>query len=297
MRQVKKILKAVFFPHIAIVTLITVIAALSLIYSLIELPLDHHISIISYLLGIYATSLVICALPELVQKTKKLRSSVKEKRSRADDWQTAQLKINITLYGTFFYNSVYAVFTLFLGLTHRSTWYISIATYYTMIAVMRFSLLYYSRSNKAGSNILSELKRFRFCGIILISMNTALAIMTAYITIQNQEILHHNITTAALAIFTVSLFALSIINIIKYRKYNSPIMFAAKLISFVSALTSMLSLETAVIGKLSAYIDDGTQKLITGVSAFAVLAIISYIGIFMIAIGTKNIKKYNEEKT
>ena len=298
MDRIKKMLKAVFFPHIAIVTVVTVLASLSLIYSLIKLPLAHHISIISYILSLYAASLVICAFPELISKTKNLSSNIKtninkinEKRSSADPSQAAQLKINITLYGTFFYNSVYAVFTLFLGLIHRSTWYISIATYYILIAVMRFSLLYYFRSNKAGEDVISELKRFRFCGVLLIAMNTALSVMTAYITAKNQEILHRKATTVVLAIFTVSLFALSIVNIIKYRKLNSPLLFAAKLISFVSALVSMLSLETAIIGILGISMDDKTQKAVTGISAFAVLAIIGYIGAYMIITGSKKLKE------
>ena len=120
MQRVKKTFKAIFHPHIAIVALVTVLASSSLIYSLIRLPLLHHISIFSYALSAYAISLIACALPELASKTKSLkarvRSSVKarvkERHDVADPSQIAQLKINIALYGTFFYNSVYAVFTL-----------------------------------------------------------------------------------------------------------------------------------------------------------------------------------------
>lgn len=204
--------------------------------------------------------------------------------------QIAQSKINLTLYGTFFYNSVYAIFTLILGIFHKSSWYMSIAAYYLLLAVMRFSLLYYSRSNMAGTDIMSELKRFKFCGILLIIMNTALSGLAFYKTIQNRNFKHHGATAVVMALFTVSLFALSIINIIKYRKFNSPVLFAAKLISFVSALVSMLSLETAIISKLSNTLNSDIQKLITGLSAFAVLSIIAYIGIFMTVKGNKAIK-------
>lgn len=138
--------------------------------------------------------------------------------------------------------------------------------------------------------MLSELKRFKFCGILLIIMNTALSGFTFYRTVENRDFRHRGATAVILALFTVSLFTLSIINIIKYRKFNSPVLFAAKLISFVSALVSMLSLETAIISKLSYLLTDGIQKFITGLSAFAVLAIIAYIGIFMTVKGNKAIK-------
>ena len=296
----KKVIKSIFFPNIAIVTLITVLATLSLIYSLIKLPPLHHISIFSYLLSAYAATLIVCALPDLISRTRALKTNVKvkikEKQDVNDPSQIAQLKINITLYGTFFYNSVYAVFTLFLGLWHSSTWYLSIAAYYILLAIMRFSLLYYSRSNKAGEDIAAELKRFRFCGALLIAMNTALGALTVYRTWENRDFTHHGITAAVLGLFTLSLFAISIINIVKYRRYNSPIMFAAKLISFASALVSMLSLETAVIGRFGAVLNDKHQKIITGVSAFAVLLIIGYIGVFMVVRGNKALRALNSSK-
>ena len=216
---------------------------------------------------------------------------MKNKSKTPTPAQIAQLKINIALYGTFFYNSIYAVFTLFLGLWHSSSWYLSIAAYYILLAIMRFSLLYYSRSNKAGENLVAELERFKLCGILLLLMNTALSALTFHRTMENRDFIHHGATTTALALFTISLFTISIINIIKYRKYNSPVLFAAKLISFTSALVSMLSLETAIISRFGANLGDKLQRIITGVSAFTVLAIISYIGIFMVRLGSKNLKK------
>ena len=303
MQAIKKTFKAIFHPHIAIVALVTVLASSSLIYSLIRLPIWHHISIFSYILSIYAISLVACAIPEIILKTKLLKSSVKEKvKSKVgkrhdvnDPSQIAQLKINLALYGTFFYNSIYATFTLFLGLWHSSSWYLSIAAYYILLAIMRFSLLYYSRSNKAGDDVIAELKRFRFCGALLLLMNTALMGLTFYRTIENRDFLHHGATTTALGLFTLSLFALSIINIVKYRKFNSPILFAAKLISFVSALVSMLSLETAVISRFEYILGERWQRIITGISAFSVLAIIAYIGAFMVRRGNRMIKALQAE--
>ena len=216
---------------------------------------------------------------------------MKKERRGVESSRIAQFKINLTLYGTFLYNSAYAIFTLCIGLWHRSSWYLSIAAYYILLAIMRFSLLYYSHSNKAGENLISELKRFKFCGALLLLMNTALTSLTFYHTIENRDFRHKGATAIALGLFTLSLFALSIINVIKYKKFNSPVLFAAKLISFVSALVSMLSLETAVISRYASTLSDKWQKIITGISAFTVLAIIAYIGAFMVVRGNKMIKE------
>ncbi len=42
----------------------------------------------------------------------------------------------------------------------------------------------------------------------------------------------------------------SVINVVKFRKYGSPIMSAAKVINLTAALVSMLSLETAMLAQL-----------------------------------------------
>lgn len=227
----------------------------------------------------------------------RVKNKVGEKRDITDPSQLAQLKINLTLYGSLLYNSVYAIFTLSLGFWHKSSWYLSIAAYYILLAIMRFSLLNYSRSNRAGENVISELKCFRLCGVLLLLMNTALSGLTVYRTYENRDFTHHNATATALGFFTLSLFAISIINLVRYRKFKSPVLFAAKLISFVSALVSMLSLETAIIGKLENIISDKLQKIITGISAFTVLAIIGYIGIFMVVRGTKKLNLLKTQRT
>ena len=295
-KHMKKIINAIFFPHLAIVALITVLSSILLAYSLIALPHLHRVSVFSYIFSAYALTLVICAFPYLISRTKKLFLQKRKNIQKNDSEQIAQLKINIALYGTFFYNSIYAAFTLSLGAWYRSSWYLSIAAYYILLAIMRFSLLCYSRSNKAGEDMLSELNRFKICGALLLVMNTALSAMTFFMTLESRDLPHNTAITVTLAVFTVSLLAISIINIIKYRKYNSPIFFAAKLISFSASLVTMLSLGTAIISKYGNIISNNAQKLITRVSALSVLSIIGAIGIFMVIRGNKEIKKLKLQK-
>ena len=291
MKRISKALKSIFFPNIATVALVSILSALSLIYSLVRLTPFHRISLLSYILSAYSLSLLSCALLVRLKQSKRLNAKKDEiKRLRSD----AQLRVTLALYGTFLYNAIYATFTLFLGLWHNSLWYLSIAAYYVLLAIMRFSLLGYSRSNKAGEDITAELKKFRSCGILLILMNTALAIVTAYSTWKNRDFSHHGATTTALALFTLSLFVLSIINIVKYKKLKSPVLFAAKLVSFTSALVSMLSLITALVARVGDGLSDWVRRTVTGVSTFTVLAIIGYVGIFMLVRGSKELKKLNK---
>ena len=294
MNRIKKILKAIFFPHIAIVLLIDLLVTFSFIYSSAILPIFNQIRITSYIGAAYAIILTICAIPEiiLIVTGKKLRPEHFQRLAK-----DTQLQINLSLYGTLAYNTIYAAFQLFAGIYYNSVWYLSIATYYTLLAIMRFSLLHYLRANKAGADLESEYKRFRFCGVLLLVMNSALSAITFYITWQNQELRHHSATTVIFAIFTFISFTLAIINVIRYKKLKSPIFFAAKLISLVSAVVSILALETAIMGYYSAQISDEARQIITGITGTGVITVTICVGIFMVVRGTKNLKKIKKEST
>ena len=294
MNRTKKILKAIFFPHLAIVLLIDLLVAFAFTYSSVILPLFHHIRIMSYVVAIYALILTVCAIPEIILRItgKKLRAEHIQKLAK-----DTQLHINLSLYGTLAYNTLYATFQLFTGIHYNSVWYLSIATYYTLLAIIRFSLLLYSRANKAGEDLETEYKRFRLCGILLLCMNSALSAMTFYITWKNQELKHHSATTIIFAVFTFASLALTIINIIRYRKLQSPLFLAAKLISLVATVVSILALETALMGRFSAQISDELRQIITGVTGVGVLTVTTCVGLFMIVKGNKSLNDLKEKNT
>jgi hypothetical protein len=59
--------------------------------------------------------------------------------------------------------------------------------------------------------------------------------------------MHHQITTITIAAYTFTSLTLSIINLVKYKKYNSPIYNTAKTISLIAACVSMITLTTTML--------------------------------------------------
>ena len=53
------------------------------------------------------------------------------------------------------------------------------------------------------------------------------------------------------ALYTFYIMTLSIVNLVKFRKMDSPILSAAKVLNFVSAMMSVLGLQTAMIARFS----------------------------------------------
>lgn len=207
------------------------------------------------------------------------------------------LRMNVSLYGTLIWNTAYAVFQLGLGFWHHTFWYYSLAGYYLSLAVMRFFLVRHTRKHKPGELMREELKKYRTCGIIFLIMNLALTLIIFFMVYWNRTFIHHEITTIAMAAYTFGALTMAIINMIKYRKYNSPVYSASKAISLASACVSMLTLESTMLTTF----DDGTMDLTTrrimlGTSGAAVSAFVIAMAVYMIAQGTKKIKLLNAAK-
>ena len=107
----------------------------------------------------------------------------------------------------------------------------------------------------------------------------------------NRTFRHHEITTIAMATYTFTSFALAIKNVIKYRKYNSPVFSASKAISLAAACVSMLTLESTMLTTF----DDGTfdilgRQIMLGASGGVISVFIVVMAICMIVQGSKRLK-------
>ena len=101
------------------------------------------------------------------------------------------------------------------------------------------------------------------------------------------------IETIAIALFTFINTTIAIINSIRYRKFNQPIISAIKFVGLSSALVSLFSLETAMLTVFGNQTDYLFNKIMTTLTGTIFGLIILTIGIFMIIKSTKEIKNIN----
>ncbi|MBR3862295.1 MAG: hypothetical protein IKM42_01400 [Clostridia bacterium] len=166
----------------------------------------------------------------------------------------------------------------------------ALAVYYILLTVMRFFLLRDLKQLTPGRGYTEELHRYRFCGIALAAMTPALLVIVSFIIWQNRGFSYHSITTIAMATYTFGAFTVAIVNIIKYRKYNSPLLSASKAVSMTTASVSMLSLETAMLSAFGSESDTTFRQLITGLSGAAVCLFVLGMAIYMITHAAKELK-------
>ena len=141
----------------------------------------------------------------------------------------------------------------------------------------------------------SELKRYRACGIVLLFMNLALALIVFFMVYWNRTFDHHMITAIAMAAYTFTALATAIVNVVKYRKYQSPVYSASKAISLAAASVSMLTLESTMLTTFGN--GEINTRLMLGLTGGVVVAFIVAMAIYMIARATKQLKKIKERDT
>ena len=285
----KKIGKALLFPHIAIMIILVPIATVFLVYSMVFLGTESVAAIISYVLAAYTLTVWCFKIPYLIQFFKTFKNENKYARIWQDD---TRLRVNVSLYGTLIYNTAYALLQLGMGFWHHTFWFYSLAGYYICLAVMRFFLARYTIKHKPGEKMREELIRYRLCGWIFLAMNLALALIIFFMVYWNRTFTHHMITAIAMAAYTFAAFTIAIINIVKYRKYNSPVYSASKAISFASACVSMLTLEATMLTTFGdGTMDAITRKILLGCTGGVISVFVVVMAIYMIRQSSKKLKE------
>ena len=284
----KKIGKALLFPHIAIMITLLPVATVFLVFSMIYIGTDTIPAYVSYVIAAYTLTVWCFRVPNVIRFFKSVKSENKYVRRWLED---THLRTNITMYGSLLWNVAYAVMQLGLGFIHSTFWFYSLAGYYLCLGLMRFYLVRYTTKYKPGEKMKMELVHYRTCGWIFLLMNIALTLIIFFMVYWNRTFKHHEITTITLAAYNFTTFTFAIINVVKYRKYNSPVLSAGKAISLASASVSMLTLTSTMLTTFN----DGTMDLLTrkimlGATGGVVSVFIIVMAIYMIVQSTKKLR-------
>ena len=285
----KKLGKALLFPHIAIMILLLPTATVMLVGSMVFVGTESTVAIISYIIAAYTLTVWCFRAPRLVKFFKNFKNENKYARRWRED---ARLRVKLSLYASLSWNTLYGIFQLWLGFYHHTFWFCSLGAYYIFLAVMRFFLAHHTARYSPRERMRSELKRYRACGIVLLFMNLALALIVFFMVYWNRTFDHHMITAIAMAAYTFTALATAIVNVVKYRKYQSPVYSASKAINLAAACVSMLTLESTMLTTFG----DGeiNARLMLGLTGGAVVALIVTMAVYMIIRANKQLKEMKE---
>ena len=91
---------------------------------------------------------------------------------------------------------------------------------------------------------------------------------------QNKGHEYHGILIYVMATYTFYMTVSTIVNLVKYRKYHSPVMTMTRVIALSAALVSMLSLETAMFSQFGQNMSTENKRLMIALTGALTVGIV-----------------------
>ncbi|MDO4352661.1 MAG: hypothetical protein Q4D00_06020 [Clostridia bacterium] len=256
---------------------------------------------IAYILSAYALVISITGISKIVTFARNgvsehpfmkwlLSVPVAEKLIHENRFRT-----EIALYPGFCINVLYVIFKTATGIYYRSAWFLSLGVYYLALAIMRFLLIHYIRLKKETSDKNEELRRYRMCGCMLFLINIALVGITILAVKKNAGFSYPGYLIYVMAMYAFYSVITAVMNLVKYRKYGSPILSAAKVINMSTALVSIFSLETAMLAQFGSENTEYFRVMMTALTGTGVSLIVLGMAVFMIVWPGVLIKRNTED--
>lgn len=183
-------------------------------------------------------------------------------------------------------NAVYALFKLGAGIYYRSLWFGAIAVYYLILAAARGLLAQRAMTGRGGKAY--EYRAARLCGYLLLLLNIALSAVTLQMVRDGRGYRYPGYLIFAAALYAFYAVGSAVAGLLRFRKLDSPVLSASKVLSLATALVSMLSLQTAMF---DAFGDGLTyqRNMNAGVGG-AVCLTIFVMAIFMVVQSSRRLK-------
>ena len=287
MKDWKQIGKRLLFPGRAVLLAGVPLAAALLAYAFVVEGGEGIVSYVAFAFSSYMTVAVCACMPRLVREAIALAHRIPWlHRYMTDD----HVRMHVSLYLSLGLNMLYAVMKLLMGAYYRSVWFGTLGVYYALLTALRFMLLGHVRRNVPGRAMASELKHFRLCGAVLIPMTIALTGVVILVIDRNEGFQYAGYLIYVAAMYAFYAVISAAVNLVKYRRYQSPVMSAAKAVSLASALVSVFALETAMLSQFGQERDPLFRRIMTSATGAGVCAFILGMAAVMIIHAIRRLK-------
>ena len=298
MDQLYKFVKKFFFLTPVKTVIIAIPSYLFVIFVLVNNIQNVAISSVAYVLSAYALIITITGFIRIVQfvvhRLKEMHSLLKKVVSIPIIGRLIKentFRTQIVLYPGFLINVVYVIWKLSFGIYYKSAWFISLALYYFVLAWMRLSLIRPFSVKEGEIRKKAELKRYRICGASLLVINIALSGIVVLAVKKKNGFTYPGYMIYVMAMYAFYSVIMAVINLVKYRKYGSPVLSAAKVISLITAMVSMFSLESAMLAQFADASQTAFKKIMTECTGEVICVVVIGMAVYMMFRSTKEIRK------
>lgn len=289
MERLKKIMFRILHPGLLLTALLSLLSTAALVYIFISERQESIPAYITYTLTFYSYTVFVISFPKMVTNIKRVIYKNKLGNRYMSD---VLLRVKISLYSSLLFNLFYAAFKLIAGVHYASFWYGADAIFYIVLSVARFLLIRHMRKDE--SDKVAEYKKYRFCGVLIFTLNAAYIPVVYQIVNQGMGYSYPGLLIYVVATYTFYCITMSIINVVRYRKYNNPIYSAGRALSLTKAIVAMFALQTAMFASFND--DIVLERVMNAVFGGLICCAIFAIAVMMVVRANNELRTLGENK-
>lgn len=292
-------------PHLSVVARL-LLYILTIIFAAVSL-MNVIQGLFPYFVGIMCYVLAGCSLSAAcLYLIKDIRSGLRERVEQAIKARpftrrlTADYRYRTVTFAVpgLIFNVIFAAFNGILGINSHSAWFGTLSAYYLLLSVMRYWAVKYDRRTsgreQTKKQMLEEIRVYRNCGILFIVMTIALGGTVILVTHAKGGKHYPGVAIFAVAAYTFYKIIISVINLVKAGRLNSPLLMAIRHIGYADACVSLLSLQTAMFASFGSREQKFEQRM-NGAAGAAVCLMVLVMGIRCIRFSAKTRSRLLEE--
>ncbi|MDO5378510.1 MAG: hypothetical protein Q4G52_09270 [Clostridia bacterium] len=293
MKLLKSIGKQLLFPPLAL-ALPLVLLAFGLLMYVFSAGLDGTpIAYAAYALSAYALVVACASIPRALRLAGLIRRNAHVSRFLNDYAFRTQTALRLGL----LLNLAFAAFKFVAGALYGSYWLIALGLDYAVLALMRFFLLRRLQKTPAqpdARSLLQQYKTYRLTGALMFALNIVMSAIILQVVLDNRTYSYPGTIVYAFAAYAFYKVITAAVNLIRRRKRAEPLFAAARCLNLAVAMTSIFSLQTALLSMFGG--SDAFRLIMNAASGCALCMGILLIAVMMVIRGTSAIRRLSAGK-
>lgn len=187
-------------------------------------------------------------------------------------------------------DTFWALANLAFGVFFGAVWYVTLAAYYLLHALMRAVLMCHIHDVETSEALRKAYKSCRICGVLITFSTLIIAGIVTLVLHQEGSFAYYDMFIYVVALYAFWSLTSAIMNFLSYRGHSNPLLFTVMNVNLVTALVSMFSLEIAMLASFGGTMDMFEQAVMIAITGAAVALINVGIGVFLVLESTKRMQ-------
>ena len=271
-------------PRLRWILLLTLLCTPALIVLFLQ---ERDQSVAAYPIYVLSAYTVLAWALRVPQAVQRVRAAVYAHHLGRRYMEDLQFRGSVSLHLSTGVNLCYALFKLAVGIYYRSLWFGAVAVYYLVLLGIKALLL--RGTYHKPPDLKREYETVRSCGGLLFLLTLALSFMTVQMVVAGKGYRYPGTLIFVVALYAFYSMTMAVVNLVRFRRLNSPVLISSKLLVLATALVSMLSLQTAMFASFGG--EAQLQKSMNALTGGAVCLTLLLMAIFMVARANREIKE------